>query len=73
MEKVLHYLYLGENGTILSPVKLDGIFSVQKYRLTAEKNHMLTKDGKHFYKSILIPASELGSWYEIDDSMAKIN
>ena len=73
MQKVLHYLYLGENGTILSPVKLEGIYSVQKYRLTAADNHMLTKDGKQFYKSILIPASEVNAWYEVDDSVAKID
>ena len=57
MQKVLHYLYLGENGTILSPVKLEGIYSVQKYRLTAANNHMLTKDGKQFYKSILLKST----------------
>ena len=73
MEKTLHYMYLGENGTILSPVKLEGIYSVRKYQLTAGKDKMLTRDGKKFYSSILIPAGDLELWYEIDAKLAKIN
>ena len=64
MTKVMQYLYLGENGTILSPVKLEGIYSVQKYSLTSDDGKMLTKDGENFYTSVLIPVSELDLWYE---------
>jgi hypothetical protein len=37
MQKELRYLYLGENGTVLTPIKLEGIYSVKKYLLIAEE------------------------------------
>lgn len=65
MIKNLQYLYLGENGSILSPVRLTEIYCVKKYKLTADTNHKLTKDGIHFYNTIVIPESELDLWYEV--------
>lgn len=65
MVKSLQYLYLGENGSILSPVKLTEIFCVKKYKLTASPNHKLTKDNINFYDTIVIPESELDLWYEV--------
>lgn len=68
MIKSLQYLYLGENGSILSPVKLTEIHCVKKIKLTAETNYKLTKDGLHFYNTIVVPESELDLWYEVKDS-----
>lgn len=65
MTKVTQYLYLGENGTILSPVKLTEILCVKKYELIAQKYHQLTKDGVNFYDSVIVPASDLDLWYEV--------
>ena len=65
MTKVTQYLYLGENGTILSPVKLTEILCVKKYELIAQKYHYLTKDGVNFYDSVIVPASDLDLWYEV--------
>lgn len=67
MIKSLQYLYLGENGSILSPVKLTEIHCVKKYKLTANTNCKLTKDGVHFYNTIVVPESELSLWKEIED------
>ena len=42
MRKETYYTYLGENGTITTPVFLEGIYSIKKYRLIADKNKKLT-------------------------------
>ena len=65
MIKDLQYLYLGDNGSILSPVKLTSIQFVKKYKLFAENGHKLTKDGINFFQFVLIPESELDQWYEV--------
>ena len=58
------YIYLGTNGTITSPIHLEGIYSVKKIRLTADKDKQLT-DGKDFCNSILIDEVDLDKWYEV--------
>lgn len=65
MKKEILYHYLGTNGTILSPVHLEGIYSVKKVRLTASSGKKLTKDGEVFHTSVIIPYEELSIWYEI--------
>jgi hypothetical protein len=67
MKKTPYYVYLGENGTILSTVKLPDIYKVQKYNLEADKGYVLTKDNKTFYYSILVPAFEVDLWQEIEN------
>jgi hypothetical protein len=54
MKKILYYTYLGTNGTITSPVHLEGIYSVKKYQLTADDDKFLTKDGKNLYSFITV-------------------
>lgn len=66
MTKDLCYLYLGENGTVLTPVKLETIQYVEKYSIVAAPGHMVTKDGVNFYHSIVVPASEGALWYEVE-------
>lgn len=65
MKKEILYNYLGTNGTILSPVFLEGAYSVKKIRLIAEEGKQLTNDGIHFHTVIIIPANELDNWYEV--------
>ena len=65
MKKEILYHYLGTNGTILSPVFLEGIYCVRKVKLTAEPGTRLTKDGIHTYSTITVPENELSEWYEI--------
>ena len=45
MTKVKLYVYLGTNGTIESPVHLEDIFYTTRYRLVADNDMALTKDG----------------------------
>lgn len=67
MTKTLLYTYLGTNGTITSPVHLEGIYSIKKYRLIADTNKVLTSDdGITTTKMITIPENELNLWKEID-------
>jgi hypothetical protein len=42
MTKETLYTYLGTNGTITSPVFLEGIYSVKKIRLMAAEDKWLT-------------------------------
>ena len=65
MKKTIEYLYLGENGTILTPVKLEVIYSVKKYNLVAEDGKYLTKDGENLFTQVHIPISEIDEWYEV--------
>ena len=58
MEKTTIYTYLGTNGVINSPVHLEGIYSVKKIRLKAEKGKVITKDGVNFFNSVVVPENE---------------
>lgn len=59
------YTYLGVNGTITSPVYLEGIYSIKKIRLIANKNKILT-DGSQRVSSIIVPEDEVENWTEVD-------
>lgn len=65
MIKTPMYTYLGTNGTITSPVHLEGIYYVLKYRLEADPSKYLTKDEKTFVKMVTVPADELDEWKEV--------
>ena len=67
MRKTLYYTYLGVNGTITSPVLLEGIYAVKKYQLIASDGKVLTKDDKNYIDSIMIPESDLDLWKEVDN------
>ena len=66
MTQSIRYSYLGVNGTIESPVLLEGIYSVKKVFLCADKNKLLTKDGKNFVYSVVVPENEVLNWYEVN-------
>jgi trans-2-enoyl-CoA reductase len=60
MKKTAIYTYLGTNGTITSPVYLEGIYSVTKYRLEAEGDKFLSKDnGITLSKVETVPENEV--------------
>jgi hypothetical protein len=65
MTKQVLYTYLGTNGTICSPVHLEDVYYIRKYRLTADKDKQLTKDGVHFVSTVIIPEDELSLWKEV--------
>lgn len=66
MVKTPLYTYLGTNGTITSPVHLEDIYYILKYRLEAGTNKMLTKDdGKTLVKKVVVSADEVDQWKEV--------
>ena len=64
MKKEILYQYLGTNGTITSPVHLEDIYYVRKFKLTADKGKILT-DGENRNFSVIIPEEELENWKEV--------
>lgn len=66
MEKEIVYRYMGSNGIIESSIQLIGIPATILYRLIADYNKKLTRDGKEFFSiSPLVPENELKEWYEV--------
>lgn len=65
MRKIVYYEYLGTNGTILSPIHLEDIYYVRKLKLHADDGKRLTKDGKNFVVSVMIPEEDLENWKEV--------
>lgn len=68
MTKEVMYVYLGTNGTICSPIHLEDIYYIRKYRLWADKNKVLTKDNKNFVRTIIVSEDDIPNWLEIDDT-----
>lgn len=66
MKKVKIYTYLGTNGTITSPVHLEGIYSVVKYKLLPEEGYKLTNDGVSYYEVVEVEESDIPNWYEVE-------
>ena len=66
MTKTLYYNYLGENGTLLTTIHLDGVYCVKKYMIDADEGKVLTKNGLNFKTQVLVPESEVDEWYEVD-------
>jgi hypothetical protein len=65
MTKEPMYEYLGTNGVLCTPICLEGIYRINKMRLTAEEGKLLTKDYKTFKQSVIVLKSEVNSWYEV--------
>lgn len=59
------YTYIGVNGTITSPIFLEGIQSICKIQLSAGTGKVLT-NGEKEVSSILVPESEVNNWTEIN-------
>lgn len=65
MTKEVLYLYVGTNGSILSPVHLEDIFYVRRIRLSAAAGKKLTKNHTQFFESIVVPEDEVDQWVEV--------
>lgn len=64
MTQTKYYTYLGENGSITSPVFLPNIYSICKVQLEADEGFILT-NGERKVKAILVPEREVKDWTEI--------
>ena len=65
MIKETLYTYLGTNGTITTPIHLEGIYAVKKIRLVADEGKSLTRDGKNFVQTVVVPENEAKYWKEV--------
>lgn len=65
MIKEVMYVYLGTNGTICSPIHLEDIYYIRKYRLWADPNMQLTKDGKTFVNKVIVSENDIVNWKEV--------
>ena len=71
MIKTPLYTYLGTNGTITSPVHLEDIYYVVKYRLEAERGKVLTRDnGVTTFSIVTVPEDEVDQWKEISGKVS---
>ena len=66
MRKAVYYTYLGDNGTITTPLHIPGAYGIKKYLLVADQDKRLTKDGVNLTPSVLVPEAEVELWYEIE-------
>ena len=66
MIKQIMYDYLGTNGSICSPVHLEDIYYIRKYKLIADDKKLLVK-GTRKEKSVLIPEDDLDNWKEVKE------
>lgn len=64
MTQTKYYTYLGENGSITSPVFLPGIYSICKVQLEAKEGYLLT-NGIKTVKAVLVSEREVDEWEEI--------
>lgn len=65
MKKITLYCYARQDGGItVSTVKPDVEYT-EKFRLIAEKNKMLTKDGEVLYYCVDVDSAD--KWYEVDE------
>ena len=66
MIKQIMYEYLGTNGSICSPVHLEDIYYIRKYKLIADDKKLLVKVSRK-EKSVLIPEDDLDNWKEVEE------
>ena len=64
MTKEVLYLYVGTNGTILSPVHLEDTYYMRRLRITSAQGKFLVKNGKVMGTTATIPEEELELWSE---------
>lgn len=61
------YRYLGSNGVITTPIKLDGIYSVQLARLDADDGKILVNLlDRRERESVICSLEEVKNWTERD-------
>ena len=64
MTKTVLYEYLGTNGTLLTPIHLEDVYFIRKYKLQADNGRKLSKDKKNFVVSVIVPEDEVDEWKE---------
>lgn len=68
MIKIKYYRYLGNNGTLETPIEIPGVYHTSFYHLQAEDGKILT-DGTRQTDAVSVSESELDAWSEVDNSI----
>lgn len=63
MKKIPMYRYLGTNGIVTTPTKIEGVYCVKLIRLIADDDKILV-NGDYKIDQILIPEEDLNLWTE---------
>lgn len=66
MRQFTRYTYLGVNGTLETPILLEGIYSIKKIMLCADDDKVLTKNGIDCFVSVTVPEEEVPDWHEVN-------
>lgn len=66
MIKNVYYMYLGENGTIETPIYIPNVYSIKKYILTAEEGKILINSDGEKRTSVIVGEKDLDVWKEIN-------
>ena len=65
MTKSVYYMYLGENGTIETPIYIPNVYSVKKYILTADEGKILINDKGDERVTVIVGEKDLDVWKQI--------
>ncbi len=65
MRKETYYLYLCDNGTLLTPARMEEVPHKKQYRLYADEGYLLTKNDKDFSSEVFIAEADLPLWKEV--------
>ena len=66
MVKIKQYLYLGENGTMISPILIPNAAAQIQYVLMADEGKILT-NGERTAIKVTVPESQVEKWQEIEN------
>lgn len=67
MKKENLYTYIGDNGTLTTPIHLPGVNSLVKVRLIADEGKMLENAiTKVQLKSVVIAEKDVENWSEVE-------
>ena len=58
------YKYIGRNGSVTTPILLDGINHIKLVELRAEAGYVVT-NGKKSYYAVTVEADKAEEWYEV--------
>ena len=62
------YKYIGRNGSVITPILLDGINHIKMVELLADAGCVLT-NGKKYYYAVTVEADKASDWYEITEDI----
>lgn len=66
MRKQYMYQYVGENGILISPICITGVYTKRLVQLIADDGKMLTRDDVTQVQAITVPEESVNEWHEVN-------